>query len=69
MLAFEHKDRPTTEEALSDPYFKNIAKIEKEPSAQPISKLEFVFERRKYTEEDVRELIYRERFLNIIPIC
>ncbi|CAH1449626.1 unnamed protein product [Lactuca virosa] len=60
MLAFEHKDRPTTEEALSDPYFKNIAKTEKEPSAQPISKLEFEFERRKYTEEDVRELIYRE---------
>ncbi|KAJ0627202.1 putative mitogen-activated protein kinase CMGC-MAPK family [Helianthus annuus] len=36
MLAFEPKDRPTTEEALSDPYFKNLAKVEREPSAQPI---------------------------------
>lgn len=31
-----------------------------EPSTQPISKLEFEFERRKLTKEDVRELIYRE---------
>ncbi|CAH1449625.1 unnamed protein product [Lactuca virosa] len=46
--------------ALLDPYFKNIAKTEKEPSAQPISKLEFEFERRRITKEDVRELIYRE---------
>ncbi|KAJ0611846.1 putative mitogen-activated protein kinase CMGC-MAPK family [Helianthus annuus] len=36
MLAFEPKDRPTTEEALSDPYFKNLAKVEREPSAQPV---------------------------------
>ncbi|KAL7593892.1 hypothetical protein Lser_V15G33734 [Lactuca serriola] len=60
MLSFDPKDRPTPEEALLDPYLKDIAKIEREPSAQPISKLEFEFERRKYTEEDVRELIYRE---------
>ncbi|KAL6842825.1 hypothetical protein ACP4OV_027669 [Aristida adscensionis] len=25
MLAFEPKDRPSAEEALADPYFKNIA--------------------------------------------
>ncbi|KAL9993093.1 putative mitogen-activated protein kinase [Helianthus debilis subsp. tardiflorus] len=36
MLAFEPKDRPTAEEALSDPYFKNLAKVEREPSAQPV---------------------------------
>ncbi|KAI3496462.1 hypothetical protein L1887_38826 [Cichorium endivia] len=60
MIAFEPKDRPTSQEALSDPYFKNIAKIEREPSAQPISNLEFEFERRKITKEDVRDLIYRE---------
>ncbi|CAH1449592.1 unnamed protein product [Lactuca virosa] len=60
MLAFEPKDRPTAEEALCDPYFKNLAKVEREPSAQPVTKMEFEFERRRITKEDVRELIYRE---------
>ncbi|KAG0475764.1 hypothetical protein HPP92_015450 [Vanilla planifolia] len=60
MLAFEPKDRPTAEEALADPYFRNIAKVEREPSAQPVTKMEFEFERRRVTKEDIRELIYRE---------
>lgn len=60
MLAFEPKDRPSAEEALSDPYFKNLAKVEREPAAQPVTKMEFEFERRRITKEDVRELIYRE---------
>ncbi|KAK4266427.1 hypothetical protein QN277_027350 [Acacia crassicarpa] len=60
MLAFEPKDRPTAEEALADPYFKGLAKVEREPSAQPVSKMEFEYERRRITKEDVRELIYRE---------
>ncbi|CAI9754955.1 unnamed protein product [Fraxinus pennsylvanica] len=41
LLAFDPKDRPTAEEVLADPYFKGLAKIEREPSCQPISKLEF----------------------------
>nr|XP_043628511.1 mitogen-activated protein kinase 16-like [Erigeron canadensis] len=60
MIAFEPKDRPSAEEALSDPYFKNLAKVEREPSAQQITRMEFEFERRGTTKEDVRELIYRE---------
>ncbi|XP_028805455.1 mitogen-activated protein kinase 9 [Neltuma alba] len=61
LLAFDPKDRPTAEEALSDPYFRGLANAEREPvSPQPISKLEFEFERRKLTKDDVRELIYRE---------
>ncbi|KAL6848927.1 hypothetical protein ACP4OV_021510 [Aristida adscensionis] len=60
LLAFDPKDRPTAEEALADPYFKGIAKVEREPSCQPISKMEFEFERRKFTKEDVKELIFRE---------
>ncbi|GFP78747.1 mitogen-activated protein kinase 20 [Phtheirospermum japonicum] len=60
LLAFDPKDRPTAEEALSDPYFKGLAKAEREPSCQPISKMEFEFERRKVTKEDIRELIFRE---------
>lgn len=47
-------------QALSDPYFHGLANVDREPSTQPISKLEFEFERRKLTKDDVRELIYRE---------
>ncbi|CAA0816358.1 Mitogen-activated protein kinase 19 [Striga hermonthica] len=60
LLAFDPKDRPSAEEALADPYFKGLSKIEREPSCQPISKLEFEFERRRVTKEDIRELIFRE---------
>ncbi|KAL8512284.1 hypothetical protein ACS0TY_018678 [Phlomoides rotata] len=60
LLAFDPKDRPNAEEALADPYFKGLSKIEREPSCLPISKLEFEFERRKVTKENIRELIFRE---------
>ncbi|XP_052177738.1 mitogen-activated protein kinase 19 isoform X2 [Diospyros lotus] len=60
LVAFDPKDRPTAEEALADPYFKGLSKVEREPSCQPISKLEFEFERRRLTKEDIRELIFRE---------
>ncbi|KAK3161497.1 hypothetical protein QOZ80_1BG0077870 [Eleusine coracana subsp. coracana] len=60
LLAFDPKDRPTAEEALADPYFKGLAKVEREPSCQPITKMEFEFERRKVTKEDVKELIFQE---------
>uniref|UniRef100_A0A6N2M2N4 Uncharacterized protein n=1 Tax=Salix viminalis TaxID=40686 RepID=A0A6N2M2N4_SALVM len=46
--------------ALANPYFKGLAKVEREPFCQPITKLEFEFERRRVTKEDVRELLYRE---------
>ncbi|CAF2101422.1 unnamed protein product [Brassica napus] len=60
LLAFDPKDRPTATEALADPYFKGLAKVEREPSCQPISKMEFEFERRRLTKDDIRWLIYRE---------
>ncbi|KAG8373024.1 hypothetical protein BUALT_Bualt12G0127900 [Buddleja alternifolia] len=60
MLAFDPKDRPSAEEALADPYFRNLARVEREPFAQPVTKMEFEFERRRITKDDVRELIYRE---------
>lgn len=60
LLAFDPKDRPNAEEALADPYFKGLAKVEREPSCQPITKMEFEFERRRVTKEDLRELIFRE---------
>ncbi|XP_077252339.1 mitogen-activated protein kinase 10-like [Tasmannia lanceolata] len=60
LLAFDPKDRPTAEEALADPYFKGLSKVEREPSCQPITKMEFEFERRRVTKDDIRELIFRE---------
>ncbi|KFK41813.1 hypothetical protein AALP_AA2G174800 [Arabis alpina] len=60
LIAFDPKDRPSAEEALADPYFSGLSSSEREPSTQPISKLEFEFERKKLTKDDVRELIYRE---------
>nr|KJB30807.1 hypothetical protein B456_005G161300 [Gossypium raimondii] len=60
LIAFDPNDRPSAEEALADPYFHGLANVDNEPSMQPISKLEFEFERRKLSEDDVRELIYRE---------
>ncbi|CAN4103129.1 unnamed protein product [Withania somnifera] len=60
LLAFDPKDRPTAEEALADPYFKGLAKAEREPSCKSISKMEFEFERRRVTKEDLRELIFQE---------
>lgn len=47
-------------QALADPYFKGLAKVEREPSCQPITKMEFEFERRRVTKEEIRELIFRE---------
>ena len=47
-------------QALAHPYFKGLAKVEREPSCQPITKMEFEFERRRVTKEDIRELIFRE---------
>ncbi|KAL2233320.1 UNVERIFIED_CONTAM: Mitogen-activated protein kinase 9 [Sesamum indicum] len=60
LIAFDPKDRPSAEEALADPYFYGLANVEDEPSTQAISKIEFEFERRTLTKDDVRELIYRE---------
>ncbi|KAL5662762.1 hypothetical protein ACJX0J_029887, partial [Zea mays] len=60
LLAFDPKERPSAAEALADPYFNGLANNEREPIAQPISKLEFEFEKRKLAKDDVRELIYRE---------
>jgi serine/threonine protein kinase len=47
-------------QALADPYFSGLSKLELEPSAQPISKVDFEFEGRKLTKASVREMIYRE---------
>lgn len=60
MLAFDPAERPTSEEALADPYFHGLASPAREPSAAAISKLAFDFERRKLMVDEVRELIYRE---------
>ncbi|XP_058182218.1 mitogen-activated protein kinase 15-like isoform X7 [Rhododendron vialii] len=60
MLAFDPEDRPSAEEALADPYFKELARLESEPSAQPVTEADFAFERLNVTKEHIRELIYLE---------
>lgn len=71
LLAFDPEDRISAEEALADPYFHGLANVDCEPSMKHIPKLEFEFERRKLTKDDVRELVYREdnRFWSIIHRC
>lgn len=60
MLAFDPADRPTTQEALAHPFFDGMRTKSHEEPAEPISKMEFDFERRKLSKDDVRELIYIE---------
>ncbi|KAK2982925.1 hypothetical protein RJ640_006339, partial [Escallonia rubra] len=60
MLAFEPKDRPSMEE--------NLAKVEREPSAQPVTKMEFEFERRSIVKEDYHPQMLKEHFDGIEPI-
>lgn len=60
LLAFDPMQRPSAEEALEDPYFAGLHNPAREPLAEPISKLEFEFEKRKLAVEEVRDLIYRE---------
>lgn len=60
LLAFDPSERPECDEALADAYFAGLHSPAREPSAQPISKLAFEFERRKLSIEEVRDLIYRE---------
>jgi mitogen-activated protein kinase 1/3 len=45
---------------LRDPYFKGLARVEREPSCQPIKKAEFDFEHKRMSKEEIRELIFRE---------
>jgi hypothetical protein len=45
---------------LADPYVKGLAKVEREPSSQPIPKIEFEFEGRRVTKDDIKELIFKE---------
>ena len=60
LIAFDPHKRPSAEEALTDPYFAGLHNAGREPTAEPISKLEFEFEKHKLSCDDVRDLIYRE---------
>ncbi|XRB05962.1 mitogen-activated protein kinase [Pycnococcus provasolii] len=60
LLEFDADKRPSAEEALKDPYFEGLSEDGREPVAEPVSKLEYEFDRRKLTADEVRELIYRE---------
>jgi hypothetical protein len=47
-------------QALTHPYFRGLSKPDREPSCQPIRKLEFDFEHRRMSKDDIRELIFQE---------
>jgi hypothetical protein len=47
-------------QALAHPYFKGLAKIEREPSCQPITQMEFEFEKKRVTKGEIRDLIFNE---------
>ena len=53
MLSFDPAERPTSEDALADPYFAGLSQPGREPSAQPVSKMAFEFERRKLGSNEV----------------
>lgn len=54
MLAFDPAERPTSEEALADPYFNGLGAPVREPSASPVSRMAFDFERHKLQTHEVR---------------
>ena len=47
-------------QALRDPYFKGLARVEREPSCQSIKKVEFDFKHKRMSKEEIRELIFLE---------
>ena len=53
MLSFDPAERPTSDDALADPYFAGLSQPGREPSAQPVSKVAFDFERRKLSSNEV----------------
>ena len=67
MLAFDPVERPTCEEALADPYFNGLSQPGREPSAQPVSKLSFEFERRKLTTDEVGSITAFANFGGMKP--
>jgi len=61
LLEFDPAARPSAEEALQDPYFTGLPTVKnREQDFGKINKMEFEFDRRKLSGEEVRNLIYRE---------
>ena len=56
LLAFDPNDRISAEEALADPYFASLTDVARERSREPISKMEFAFEAKKMTMDNIRKL-------------
>jgi len=52
-LSLALKNCSLYEQALADPYFSGLSQPGREPSAQPVSKVAFDFERRKLSSNDV----------------
>lgn len=67
MLSFDPAERPTSEAALADPYFAGLTQPGREPTAQPVSKLAFEFERRKLDANAVSKCSRIHLYLRVLP--
>lgn len=63
LLQFDPARRPTAMEALSHPYFKDIAHDPNEHFGRPIPRHEFAFEHLQHTPEGMRKLFLEEIML------
>ena len=55
VVALTRNSNLSAQAALADPYFAGLSQPAREPSAQPVSKLAFEFERRKLQVDEVRD--------------
>jgi len=67
LLTFNPKKRITVEEALSHPYLEALHYPEDEPIGDPVSNLEFEFEKYELSLEQLKDLIYEEILLYHSP--
>ncbi len=60
MLQFDPLNRVSCAEALAHPYLEQLHCLEDEPTRGPLDTTQFEFERRKVTQEALREELYQE---------
>jgi serine/threonine protein kinase len=68
MLVFDPEKRITVEMALDHPYLAALHFPEDEPSAEPVSRYDFEFEKHLMTMHDFKDLMYEEILLWHFPM-
>lgn len=67
LLIFDPKRRFKVEDALAHPYLSGFYCPDDEPTARPLSELEFEFERMDLNKEQIKDCIYEEILLHHFP--